>query len=345
MLQNNLAVLHANNYTHTIPREFAGEHVGVNYTVNDSAYIEVEGKTVEIGTGEKSPDNPYELKSVSGNLVSAGRNLFDGVLRAGYWAHNISPTVFQSSGEVTSSNLIMVGGSLNCYLSKDGSNANVSNIRFFDKNKTFISEAYNRGAFTTPVNCAYVSFHGLNALFNGLFQLEFGSAATPYIPFKGISTATIPLISTGDKLIINNKLKKAWVYRDRERLTLNGSEIWRIQVEEYWVTLPHANIYPATNPFCTHFEYSETTPRPQYYFRKAAGNQNFLFRYDFGIGGVENFKLWLSENPITIEYPLANPYYEETPYEEIKTYYPYTQVYTTSEIQPTIHTEVRTWKI
>ena len=58
--------------------ELSGEGLSVNKTYNDSAFVRINGNTQEIGEGDKSPDNPYELKSVNNfDLVSSGKNLFD----------------------------------------------------------------------------------------------------------------------------------------------------------------------------------------------------------------------------------------------------------------------------
>lgn len=45
-----------------------------NYVFTD---LSVFGNKVEDGVGDKSPTNPYELKSVEGNLIVRGNNLFD----------------------------------------------------------------------------------------------------------------------------------------------------------------------------------------------------------------------------------------------------------------------------
>ena len=70
------------------------------------------------------------------------------------------------------------------------------------------------------------------------------------------------------------------------------------------------------------------------------------FRVNKDIPNEAAFKAWLTAEhtngtPVTVYYRLAAP--TETPlgYEEIKTFYPYTQIYTTSIIQPALVGKIR----
>ena len=59
---------------------------------------------------------------------------------------------------------------------------------------------------------------------------------------------------------------------------------------------------------------------------------------------LAGFKAWLGDNPITIIYRLADPPEPiELDYNAVKTYYPYTQIYTTATVQPTIEGKIRVW--
>ena len=72
-------LLHANNYTKTHEETFTGESLASDKTVNaDIPLIRIKGKTIEVGVGTKSPDNPYTFNSTSNfDLLNRSRNMFD----------------------------------------------------------------------------------------------------------------------------------------------------------------------------------------------------------------------------------------------------------------------------
>ena len=159
------------------------------------------------------------------------------------------------------------------------------------------------------------------------------------------------LDGTADKIIIDDVAKTAKLYQQIVRLLFNGSESWG-----YRADLGNAD------GFCRFLKY---------YYDRVAGNdyircnrllpipsfavlQNGIRNLDAHvelqiscsllgvIGGdtsaqiITKFQTWLSSNNIEVFYKLSTP--TETPlsYTAVKQYYPQTQIYTTSVVQPTL---------
>ncbi len=92
-------------------REYVGKVINLNNVSHSTIReLEIEGETKEVGNGDKSPDNPYELVRSKPELKICGRNLYKpvfGVLNKninfdGEW---FSVENFTNSSETTSYNL------------------------------------------------------------------------------------------------------------------------------------------------------------------------------------------------------------------------------------------------
>lgn len=115
-------------------------------------------------------------------IKNRGKNLAPSLIADKAWS--AKGELYSLAGLIAFSEMVRVKPSTNYYLSKDGVNANFSNIRMYDKNKQMISEAYNAGAFTTPSNCWYVAAHDASGSVSvgDNIQLEEGSSPTAYEP-------------------------------------------------------------------------------------------------------------------------------------------------------------------
>lgn len=97
-------------------------------------------------------------------------------------------------------------------------------------------------------------------------------------------------------------------------ITFNGSEEWGVQGSNYYSSIleKRSNYEEKENVLiCSHFNVQNYMGiamkghiTEMYYH---TGNRNVLLNYDNSSGGVENFKTWLRENPVTIYYELRTP--------------------------------------
>ena len=183
------------------------------------------------------------------------------------------------------------------------------------------------------------------------FQLEEGPTATPYEPYKS-NTINFPYTlrslpdGTKDYIEIDNVNKTARLYRNIGVVIYGGDEGWATSGDSgyftgyYGYTLIKNDAKKATRPLCTHFETGTEQQKDRVFFANTNNAYNFRFTV-FEINSLSNFKTWLSSNPVTIHYQLANPTIEDLNYEEVKTYYQYTNIYTNSTVQPTLEAKIR----
>lgn len=186
---------------------------------------------------------------------------------------------------------------------------------FYDETKTFISGmAYSNRTtitFTSPNNAKYVRFSIRNDFTS--FMLEFGSTATTYEPFVTPVTNTVNLGQTiygGQADVVNGTGTEEYV-----KIVFDGSddEGWgKTNAGPYYTTLTgYYKEQNFTNGICDSFTMvSEvglasnltTDLTCSFYF---GNDQNrFYIRYD-AMANVDDFKTWLSNNPVTVVYKVA----------------------------------------
>lgn len=297
--------------------EVSGEMLSVPNTYDDSAYLKINGRTVEIGEGDKGPDNPYELRGTGDfDLVSAGKNLFDKTKAVlGYRLGGAGTLVALQTAYV--SDYIPVIPTATYYLSNYAFSQRYA--EFYDDNKNFASSVLLPvgGADTSiviPNNAVFLRISGaISAL--DTTQLELGNTATPYTPFRGMQTVHIPYMlrslpdGTKDYIEIDNVQKRAWYQHILKKDTLSAGTSWTL---------------------------SDAKP-------------NSAFMSTHISSGYLDGNILTSVEEITEEfeviYELAEqPEPIELDYTAVRTYYPYTNIYTISTVQPTLEAKIRVWE-
>ncbi len=279
------------------------------------------GHTVEEGTGEKSPTNPYTLKSVADDV-----NLFDmnwlntRVLNKSGNLTNTIPMTFES-GTYTASNLLENGSSLDF--------TSTVLVPIFSSGQSSVTKTLN-GTFSITEAEAQ-SIIGIKIYYNGSehagvrikeIKLQKGSVATPYSPYgKG----TVENISkNGDQqssnIIMTEPLYSVENFQDEidcskgqinkifDKKTFNGSEDWWAGVSyencmSFETSVPSKYQYPQT---CSHFKYINNyqLDEPHMYMYN---NVMYVFVPKTIASTVEQFKTWLASNPIEVIYASATP--------------------------------------
>lgn len=174
----------------------------------------------QAGSGTPSPSNPRAISGWSqAQITRCGKNAYSKSLVVGQRANSTTGAV-ESYENGACTDYMSVKGGADYYLSglTNGLNSYVS---FYDQNKTYISRT-NSGAvttrdFTIPDNACYcilsiVKVTGQTADISTVLsltpQLEFGTTATTYEAYKGI-TVVIPFGDTyygGVLDVVNNTL-------------------------------------------------------------------------------------------------------------------------------------------
>jgi len=327
--------------------EVSGEMLSVPNTYDDTAWLKICGKTVESGEGEKYPDNPYELKSVGDDggfdLVSAGKNLFDykdflaELEKGGYTKGSLLP----NKDGVYLKDMVSVHGRVqflqNRFLPNTAYTISMTGIVENPTNDYAIFYfviRYTDGTYQittsltwmTTQTVSYTSdpaktiahleasrqYNGDAVVYN--IQLELGKTATPYTPFRGMQTVHIPYTlrslpdGTRDYIVIDNVQKRAWYQHILKKDTLSAGTSWTL---------------------------SDAKP-------------NSAFMSTHISSGYLDGNILTSVEEITEEfeviYELAvKPEPIELDYNEIKTFYPFTQIYTTATVQPLLEGKIRVW--
>jgi hypothetical protein len=155
-------------------------------------------------------------------------------------------------------------------------------------------------------------------------QIEEGSTPTSYEPYHGSSKTVYlnsPLLD-GDELL--TKDGKLCHYHKMGMVVLDGSENWEIAGGDYFrVYTTLSNLGKSDfgnncwNNFSNNFISAKGTTylKNSFYIANISGIIPRLYIYfdesKLSTTDVNGFKQWLSENPTTVVYELASPYYEE----------------------------------
>lgn len=293
------------------------------------------GNTIEEGSGEKSPTNPYTLRCVADDVNLFDRNLhieLDGKYRHASNGQQINNTSVYGLK-------IPVNPNTDYILNADITNDNITNLCFFNSEMTYLSGnnfTGNDKIFQTPNSCKYITV-AISKNFTKL-KLQQGLVATPYSPYN---QGTLEIISqNGDQQSSNivvtkplcclrdsegNIVAQDWidysrgvVHRECTYVVIDGSddEIYTYVANNSNNNYTQINLNlkvlakGESRMICSHFKYySGATGADKAQAGATIHNSNILvFSIPKTIAlNVETFKAWLSSNPITLIYQLATP--------------------------------------
>lgn len=138
----------------------------------------VYGKTIEVGTGEKSPTNPYKFQCVGDDI-----NLFDindteqGALEQSTGQVITHPSAYRTKNyiDISSNSSYTLSGLLN---------TDERRVFEYDINEQYIIDYLikNNESFQTSSNAKFIKIHG-GSTFNTKTKLQKGTVTTPYSPY------------------------------------------------------------------------------------------------------------------------------------------------------------------
>ena len=209
----------------------------------------------------------------------------------------------------------------------------------------------NMSKVTKKVVFGIAILSGVNV--NGLVfkpQLEIGTTATDYQPYQGFETTTLQLnqplraLPNGVKDTIENGV----VTRRVGEITFDGSEAWTKNSSSdssnwmYYIPISKTR----GKGLCNSLAYKTIDVINQGAKLNNVGfnldhNANVMYvnvGYYMEQAGltntVENLKTWLQSNPITVWYQLATPITEQITLPTLPSWYPYTNAWVGTELQP-----------
>lgn len=317
------------------------------------------------GIAIPNPEYPQEPKFVGDynedtqkydiDFMTSGKNLFDKNDIIDGKRIDANGIVTINGGKI--SNYIKVRPNTQYYL------ANVIGLwiwytgAYYDKNKKFISQLNIDGHFptsgtiTTPSNCYYIVLNILahNYLVDvNKVMMSLGSTPIDYEPFTGFETTTLQLnqplraLPNGVKDTIENGV----VTRRVGEITYDGSsdESWNFDTTYKYAAIDINGVtgynIGVKNILCdklyvlnSNGSISGSTNVIRY--GSSNNNNKVLYvRIDDTITSVSEFKTWLQSNPITVWYELATPTTEQITLPTLPSWYPYTNAWVGTELQP-----------
>ena len=317
------------------------------------------------GIAIPNPEYPQEPKFVGDynedtqkydiDFMTSGKNLFDKNDIIDGKRIDANGIVTINGGKI--SNYIKVRPNTQYYL------ANVIGLwiwytgAYYDKNKKFISQLNIDGNFptsgtiTTPSNCYYIVLNILahNYLVDvNKVMMSLGSTPIDYEPFTGFETTTLQLnqplraLPNGVKDTIENGV----VTRRVGEITYDGSsdESWNFDTTYKYAAIDINGVtgynIGVKNILCdklyvlnSNGSISGSTNVIRY--GSSNNNNKVLYvRIDDTITSVSEFKTWLQSNPITVWYELATPTTEQITLPTLPSWYPYTNAWVGTELQP-----------
>lgn len=302
--------------------EFTKIESGSLVSVNDAADLPVvdlavEIKAVQSGTGDPSPSNVRPISGWSSvGVTRAGKNLIN-------W--KVSATTFEfllpSGSYVLSSNGTLATGLWyfrgydadgNLYTSKDAlglgsawTHSSSSHWNYAQGSATF--------AFTVPSGCSKMEIFKQNADGTIDCQIELGSTATSYEPYNA-TTVTIALGQTvygGSHGVTSGVLTD-----DFASAILDGSETWTNYTDHTVRTqlaIPYSKTGVMANNLCDRLKVQAITGWTQIddlsvaFLISTTSNQMTIEIRNDSLNSIEDFKTWLSNNPVQLVYRRAQP--------------------------------------
>ena len=326
-------------YSFTTPAVFTASHIRL-MSIDDSVRSITFSDIILLEGDYTSNPSTYEEVMEHGGKYRCkvevqGKNLFDGKFIDGYIEDAIGEVTIASVYGKSSANFIKVDSDTQYTITVNCPIYSIISVYWYDVNQNYIkftgTNTTTLLTFTTPSNCEYLKFRlyspegnfTLNSTEGITVQVEKGAVATAYEPYYN-QTQTVYLNSPllkGDEVVY--KEGKLCHYHKMGKVVLDGSENWRFCVD-ILNTDTHSSLYflkedcvisgvilsdnfPSVNKYIT-YGYADcigigvSNEKP---IIAISISKSKLSTID-----VNNFTQWLSENPTTVVYELANPYYE-----------------------------------
>lgn len=316
------------------------------------------------GIASPNPEYPQEPKFVGDynedtqkydiDFMTSGKNLFDYTKSTESCYLNADGTLATTASYKTSDFIPVIGGKTYC-ISKRGT----VRSKFYNSSKEVLNDnwATSTDAATTIIIPDEVSYFRFSYCINGDYkvdeatlQLELGSVETSYEPFTGFETTTVELNQPLRELPngVKDTIENGVVTRRVGEITFNGSETWnRNNVNDpnnwlYYHSMSHGKADGLCNSLM-HESFNiinKGADLASVGFNLAHNENNIFVNVGYYMeqagltNTVDNLKTWLQSNPITVWYELATPTTEQITLPTLPSWYPYTNAWVGTELQP-----------
>ena len=271
-----------------------------------SLVVNIEPK--QDGTGDPSPDNVRPISGWTGmEIQHTGKNVWNGELVNGY----VDLSDYITVGETYTATAEMINSATltYCYIrKKKPSESEYTNVGLVIANttvraKTFtVEEGYD---YYIYCNSSYTNVKNM--------QIEVGSTATEYEPYKG---RTIPISwQTEAGTVYGGKLDvlSGVMTIDRKLVTFNGTEAWSVYTtgyNAYRIIIPDAKIdgVPAKQLRSNMFVGAPKRGGSVGYMQTYTSPSDSIYVFlPSDITDRAEWLAWLADNNVQLLYPLATP--------------------------------------
>jgi len=267
-----------------------------------------------------SPDYPSPIENVEGNIEF--KDVWKNLVKQMNWKQlpsiSTGATVTIVNGYGT--DFIEVDNTKNYIFSYSGT-AGAKYVVYYDENKNFLGydtnlqiDNYKNWNVTKYVRLRIDCSE--NAVTN--LQLEIGTVATPYDPYKE-QTVYFPL-GEGQKLMEGSYLADDGIHHTRKKVVLDGTKTgWytlanQTSTNTSYFCIPISDMKKASTLICDKFINRNVWNTDEEAIQSIIDNFIRLRINTSRASTVAELKTWLSNNPITVEYELAEE--EIVPYTE-----------------------------
>ena len=288
------------------------------------------------------------------DFMTSGKNLFDYTKSTESCYLNADGTLATTASYKTSDFIPVIGGKTYC-ISKRGT----VRSKFYNSSKEVLNDnwATSTDAATTIIIPDEASYFRFSYCINGDYkvdeatlQLELGSVETSYEPFTGFETTTVELNQPLRELPngVKDTIENGVVTRRVGEITFDGSEAWnRNNVNDpnnwlYYLIMSHGKADGLCNSLM-HEPFNivnKGADLASVGFNLAHNEKNIFINVGYYMeqagltNTVADLKTWLQSNPITVWYELATPTTEQITLPTLPSWYPYTDAWVETELQP-----------
>lgn len=194
---------------------------------------------------------------------------------------------------------------------------------------------------TDDIVVAFASGNGTGVQFYDI-MVNYGAKFVDYEPFTGFETTTVELNQPLRELPngVKDTIENGVVTRRVGEITFDGSsdESWERYIEtgvnQFYIQNDKAKHNTSDiNIICNKFKTILMKDRVEQYNTIYSATVSFCINIE-DITSTADFKTWLQSNPITVWYQLATPTTEQIALPTLPSWYPYTNAWVETELQP-----------
>lgn len=310
-------------FENSLKENFEGSYSSISDTSNGVAVIEtIKGQTIVTDAPSEENPNFKNIESVGDkennkiSILSHGKNFYNGVFFDNKYIDIDNGGALGNGENCVASDFIEVSPQTNYVIN----NLVAEDIGFYDENKTFIS-GVRSNTLTTPQNAKFIRCTIKPKELK--FQLEEGTQATSYVPYKEDKKEILVSLDGGLKSLPNGvcdtiEQKEEGVYLVQRigKTILNGQDLgWNVVNNNKTNTINfvcsgiNSTKDNDLNIICDKFAIGNSgyDDDVENLFKTINGVYISILRSKLSSQDVNGLRAWLENNPVAVYYELATP--------------------------------------